>query len=60
MLPLAAPQRLAASGDAVILPIDLQAHNPPTMMAWQRAAERQPTLREFLRFCGDQVSIGNT
>lgn len=60
MLPLAAAQRLAASGDAVILPIDLQAHNPPTMMAWQRAAERQPTLREFLRFCGDQVSIGNT
>ena len=60
MLPLAAAQRLAASGDAVILPIDLQAHNPPTMVAWQRAAERQPTLREFLRFCGDQVSIGNT
>lgn len=60
MLPLAAAQRLAASGDAVILPIDLQAHNPPTMVAWQRAAERQPTLREFLQFCGEQVSIGNT
>lgn len=50
MLPQAAAQRLAATGDAVILPIDLQAHNPPTMVAWQRAAERQPTLREFLRF----------
>ncbi len=60
MLPLAAAQRLTTSDNAVILPVDLRAHNPPTMLAWQRAAERQPTLQQFLRFCDEQVSVGNT
>lgn len=52
MLPLAAAQRLTGTGEAVILPIELQEHNPPTIIAWHRAAERQPPLRRFLQFCG--------
>lgn len=52
MLPLAAAQRLTLAAEAVILPIDLHEHNPPTVVAWQRAAERQPLLQQFLQFCG--------
>ncbi len=52
MLPLAAAQRLAGTGEAVILPVDLDEHNPPTVVAWQRGAERQPPLQQFLQFCG--------
>lgn len=51
MLPLAAAQRLTVAAEAVILPVELHVHNPPTIVAWQRAAERQPPLRQFLQFC---------
>ncbi|HEY9270858.1 LysR family transcriptional regulator [Achromobacter sp.] len=52
MLPLAAAQRLTRAAEAVILPVDLHEHNPPTIIAWQRAAERHPPLHRFLQFCG--------
>lgn len=51
MLPVAAALRLTAGLDAVILPIELGAHNPPTIVVWQRAHEWQPPLMRFLDFC---------
>ncbi len=51
MLPVAAARRLADAGDAAILPIDLDLHNPPTLVAWERAREWQPSLARFLDFC---------
>lgn len=51
MLPVAAARRLADAGDAAILPIDLGLHNPPTLVAWERAREWQPSLARFLDFC---------
>jgi hypothetical protein len=42
---------LTAGLDAVILPIELGAHNPPTIVVWQRAHEWQPPLMRFLDFC---------
>ena len=51
MLPIAAARRLTEAGDAVILPIDLDLHNPPTLIAWERAREWQPSLLRFLAFC---------
>lgn len=51
MLPVAAARRLTANGDAAILPIELRAHNPPTIVVWQRAHEWQPSLLRFLDFC---------
>lgn len=51
MLPVAAARRLTASQDAIILPIELRVHNPPTIIVWQRAHEWRPSLVQFLDFC---------
>ncbi|MBC9903380.1 MULTISPECIES: LysR family transcriptional regulator [Achromobacter] len=51
MLPLAAALRLTVGAEAVILPVELGVQNPPTVLAWQRAAERQTPLHRFLQFC---------
>ncbi len=51
MLPVAAARRLTADQAAVILPIDLRLHNPPTLVVWRRAHEWRPSLLRFLDFC---------
>jgi DNA-binding transcriptional LysR family regulator len=55
MLPLAAAERLTVAAEAVILPVELREQNPPTVVVWQRAAERQTPLHRFLQFCETPV-----